>query len=155
MVWTRGNVWFFLTSSLSLPGPFWFIIFYSLLSWLNSKLYLTCYFVFVSPQRSSLPALLLFEPWVPWVYPHILHLLTEPGAGDDDGGAPQPVPGRVWVTVSSRHSSANQSPALWLSTNQRPCQGSPSHPITRHDTWEHKTICHGRQQIWPKFIKVS
>ena len=27
----------------------------------------------------------------------ILHLLSGPGAADHDGGAPQPVPGRVWV----------------------------------------------------------
>ena len=85
----------------------------------------------------------------------ILHLLAGPGAGDDDGGAPQCVPGRVWVTASVIPSlSANQRPVWWPVTNQRPVSSRHSSP--RHvGTQKQSAIDH--KQIWPIFIftKVS
>ena len=95
----------------------------------------------------------------------ILHLLAGPGAGDDDGGAPQCVPGRVWVTASVIPSvSANQRPVWWPVTNQRLVWGTVTNqrPVSsRHSSPRHvgtqKQSAIDHKQIWPIFIftKVS
>ena len=74
----------------------------------------------------------------------LLHL-PGPGAGDDDGGAPQPVPGRVWV-ARVIPALLSQSETSIVTTDQSEASTGPCQPIARHtDMWGTKTICHRPQ----------
>ena len=91
--------------------------------------------------------------------PRILDLLAGPGAGDDDGGAPQSVPGRVWVACVIP-SVLSQSEASTVTRDQSEACKDPCHPITRHTaTWEHKnnlpstTNRFGQYLFLPKSVK--
>ena len=83
---------------------------------------------------------------------HPLHLLSGPGAAGDDGGAPQSVPGRVWV-ARVIPSQLSQSEASIVPSDQSEASHHSSH---RHvGTQKQSAIDH--RQIWPIFIftKVS
>ena len=67
----------------------------------------------------------------------LLHLLSEPGAAGDDGGAPQSVPGRVWV-ARVIPSQLSQSEASIVPSDQ----SEAIHHSSRGNT---KTISHRPQ----------
>ena len=119
--------------------------------------------LFVSSLQRSAPHLSPCEPAITrhdtCLYPRILDLLAGPGAGDDDGGAPQSVPGRVWVACVIP-SVLSQSEASIVTSDQSEASVDPCHPITRHTvTWEHKnnlpstTNTFGQYLFLPKSVK--